>query len=212
VSTGTGRYGGAWGLNTIAHVGEYSEKLLLPDADLIVLMGCLDGHEGRKALHATLENNPEETRLHAPPSIWWLDCGNAKDSGRVCLGSAATPEQCRGAFIDPKRVIALPSPALQYPGLLIPDREEMIPGREMSCAELQIANMQSLNINAGVAVQAADMLTRLLVTRDLKRYQCAVNLASGSVKSYYCTPEEIAREIDRPVGFVVREKARELAA
>jgi PRTRC genetic system ThiF family protein len=212
------RYGGAWGLNTMAHVGEFEEQLLHTDADLIVLVGCVDNAAARNALNDTLGHNPESPAPHALPHIWWLDCGNLKDTGRVLLGSAYNREQCRGAFVwpnpqaaRPSKCIALPSPALQYPGLLIPEREE-VAGREMSCADLQMANLQSLNINAGIAVQAADMLTRLLVTRDLKRYQCAVNLASGSVKSYYCTPEEIAREIDRPVDFVVRGKARELAA
>jgi hypothetical protein len=105
----------------------------------------------------------------------------------------------------------LPSPALQYPTLLIPGRDE-VAGREMSCAELQAANLQSLNINAAIAVQASDFLTRLLITNDLKRYQCAVNLASGSVKSFYCTPEEIAREIDESPEFVKAETASEVAA
>jgi PRTRC genetic system ThiF family protein len=208
------RYGGAWGLNTMAHVGEFNEQLLHTDADLIVLVGCVDNAAARNALNDTLQHNPE----NGAPTIWWLDCGNLKDTGRALLGSAYNKDQCRGAFAwpspqsqRPSWCIALPSPALQYPGLLIPEKEESA-GAEMSCAEMQAANLQSLNINAGIAVQAADMLTRLLVTRDLKRYQCAVNLASGSVKSYYCTPEEIAREIDRPVDFVVREKAREMAA
>jgi PRTRC genetic system ThiF family protein len=204
------RYGQAWGLNTMAHVGEYSEQLIHTDADLIILIGCVDNAVARSALNDTLGHNPEQVAPHALPRVWWLDCGNLKDTGRVMLGSAYGKQQCRESFVD-NRVIALPSPALQYPTLLIPEKEE-IGGVEMSCADLQAANLQSLNINAGIAVQAADMLTRLLVTRDLKRYQCAVNLASGSVKSYYCTPEEIAKEIGKPVDFVVRQKARELAA
>ncbi len=197
------RYGQAWGLNTIAFIGEYSEKLIYGQADLVVLVGCVDNPAARAALHETLANNPERLGPNAPPHIWWLDCGNAKDTGRVLLGSAYGPDQCHGAFFEPRKCVALPSPALQYPSLLIPGREE-VPG-ELSCAEMQLANLQSLNINAAIAVQAADFLTRLLVTNDLKRYQCAVNLASGSVKSFYCTPEEVAREIDRPVDFVVRK-------
>jgi hypothetical protein len=117
----------------------------------------------------------------------------------------------RGAFLDGKKCISLPSPTLQYPSLLIPQPEEL-DGAEMSCAEMAAANLQSLNINAAVAVQAADMLTRLLVTRDLKRYQCAVNVAAGSVKSFYCTPEQVAEEIERPVSFVDGTQAHDVAA
>lgn len=42
--------------------------------------------------------------------------------------------------------------------------------------------------------------------RDLKRFACAVNMASGSVKSFYVTPEEMARETGRPVSDVTREE------
>jgi len=199
------RYGSAWGLNTMAFEGEYSESVLMGDSDLIVLIGCVDNAKARGLLHETLTHNPEDPRL-APPREWWLDSGNLRDTGRVMLGSAYHAEQCRGAFVDKKKVISLPSPALQYPSLLIPGPDE-VAGKEMSCAELQAANLQSLNINAAIAVQAADMLTRLLVTNDLKRYQCAVNLASGSVKSFFCTPEEIAREIGRPTSFVLHEES-----
>lgn len=198
------RYGQAWGLNTMAFYGEYSESLLLADMDLAVIIGCVDNAAARVALHETLERNPSRIGPNAMPEVWWLDCGNAKDTGRVCLGSAYTDEQVRGAFLENKQCVALPSPALQYPTLLVPQKDELTDSK-MSCAELQLANLQSLNINAAIAVQAADMLTRLLVTHDLKRYQCAVNLASGSVKSFYCTPDEVAREIRRSVEFVTRD-------
>jgi PRTRC genetic system ThiF family protein len=200
------RYGQAWGLNTMAFEGEYSESLLLDDMDLAIIVGCVDNAAARVTLHETLQRNPDRITPHALPTVWWLDCGNAKDTGRVCLGSAYSEGQVRGAFVGKRQAIALPSPALQYPTLLIPQKDEL-PGAQMSCAELQMANIQSLNINAAIAVQAADMLTRLLITGDLKRYQCAVNLASGSVKSFYCTPDEVAREIDRSVEFVTRDNS-----
>lgn len=205
------RYGYAWGLNNMAFVGEYSENLLLPQTSLIILVGCVDNAAARVALHNTLQFNPQESTEHERPTIWWLDCGNLKDTGRVMLGSACETEQLAGAFIDKKRCVALPSPALQYPSLLIPGRDE-VGDREMSCAEMQLANLQSLNINAAIAAQGADFLTRMMLTGDLKRYQCEENLASGSVKSFYCTPEAIAREIDAPVDFVKAEVASEVAA
>lgn len=199
------RYSGAWGLNAIAAVEEYSERLLLHSADLNIIIGCVDNTSARRDMSYTLERNPERVGPHTLPKYWWLDCGNLKDTGRVLLGTAPSAEGCRGSFLDSKRCIALPSPALQSPDLLIPQRDE-IPGREMSCAELQMANLQSLNINPAIAVQANDFLTRLLVTRDLKRFQCAVNMASGSMRSGYCTPEEVASEIGRNPEFVMRKE------
>lgn len=198
------RYGAAWGLNTMAFVDRYSEnQVLAGSTDLIVIVGCVDNAKARASLHQTLAHNPESTGMELP-KVWWIDCGNLHDTGRVMVGTAFQPEQCEGGFIE-KKVVTLPSPVLQYPDLVIPGRDEVAQG-EMSCAELQAANLQSLNINAAIAVQAADILTRLLITNDLKRYQCAVNLASGVARSSYCTPEAIAREIDRPVSFVTREK------
>lgn len=208
------RYGQAFGLNTVAYTSEYSDSILLDDVDLHVLIGCVDNHDARKALHETLARNPERVAPHVLPKVWWLDCGNLKETGRVLLGSAYEVEQCEGSFLEKKRVIALPSPAIQFPDLLIPERAD-IGGRPMSCAELQMANLQSLNINAAIAVQAADMLTRLLVTHDLKRFGCAVNMASGSVKSSYCTPDEVGSALGRHREFVIRKAPvlrREVAA
>lgn len=205
------RYGQAWALNTTAYVGEYSESILLPTAELTILVGCVDNAAARRALADTLAQNPERSTPGAPPRFWYLDCGNLKDTGQVLIGSACTPEQVRGAFVEKKKCISLPGPSLQYPNLLIPQPEEL-EDAEMSCEEMAAANLQSLNINAAVAVQAADMLTRLLITRDLKRYQCAVNVAAGSVKSYYVTPEQVAQEIEKPVSFVDGTGAAEAAA
>jgi PRTRC genetic system ThiF family protein len=204
------RFGHAWGIATTAYVGEYNERLLLK-SDLTILVGCVDNPYARQVLAATLQHNPEEPSLDRLPKIWWLDCGNIKDTGRVLLGSAYSRRQMQGAFLDKKRCISLPSPALQYPSLLIPQREDT-DAREMSCAELAAANLQSLNINPAIAVQASDFLTRMLITNDLKRYQCVVNMASGSVNSFYTTPEEVAREIERPASFVRSEIYNEAAA
>lgn len=195
------RYARAWGVNTMAFVGEYHEGLLC-GADLTVLVGCVDRPEGRRVLSETLRHNPEEPRPDELPSYWWLDLGNVRDAGRVLLGSAYAKDQLRGAFfVEKKRCISLPSPTLQYPTLLVPGREDL-PDNDMSCAQLTAANLQSLNINPAVAVQAADMLTRLLITHDLRRYACVVNIESGVVKSDYVTPEQVARDIGRSENFV----------
>jgi PRTRC genetic system ThiF family protein len=204
------RYGPAWGLNTAVFQSEFDESHMFGASDLIVIIGCVDNAKARSVLNQTLGHNPEEVSM-GPPRVWWLDCGNLKDTGRVMLGSALDVDQCEGAFVAPGKVAALPSPALQYPSLLIPGRDE-VQDREMSCAELQAANLQSLNINPAVAWMANNMLTRLLVTNDLKVYQSVANLASVTVKSFYCTPEEIAREIDRSVEFVIGYERNEVAA
>ncbi len=204
------RYGAAWGLDIEGRVARFDGKMLQQmSRGLCVMVGCVDTAAGRKEISKVLGRN---TDRRTTPTYFWLDCGNHEDSGQVILGSASEAEDLKGCFQSSKICQALPSPALVSPELLKAKRIEKAAAAKMSCAELTAANLQSLNINAAIAVQAADMLTRLLVTRDLKRYQCAVNLASGSVKSYYVTPEEIAREIGRPVEFLVKEKAARAAA
>lgn len=199
------RYGNAWGLNVSTYVGKFDDSLLI-GCDLTVVVGCVDNAEGRKSLHETLSNNPQVTApgQHSQPVVWYLDCGNLEDTGTVMLGTAYEYEQLRGAFPGNGKCIALPSPGLQSPGLLVAEPEEL-DGAQMSCAELAMRNLQSLNINARVAAEAADILTRLLVTRDLKRFRVDVNLAAGSMRSRYATPEEVAQSIGKPEGFLKGE-------
>jgi hypothetical protein len=117
----------------------------------------------------------------------------------------------RGAFVDKKHCATLPSPALQYPSLLIPQPEELQEA-DMSCAQMAAANLQSLNINPAMAAQGSDILTRLLITKDLKRFACGVNVAAGSVKSSYVTPAEVSHSIDRPPSFVQAATEENVAA
>lgn len=202
------RLGSAFGLNTMAVCEPFDERFLV-GADLTVVVGCVDNAAARRSLSDVLARNQGEPG--EPPAYWWLDCGNNRDAGRVLLGSAFTNHDMRGAFHGPRRCVNLPSPALQYPTLLVPQPEEGA-AANMSCAEMAAANLQSLNINAAVAVQSADMLTRLLVTNDLRRYACAVNVEAGAVKSYYVTPEQVAHDIGKTVEYVTAPEPEALPA
>jgi len=190
------RYGHAWGLNCSSYVGRYDESLIL-GADITILVGCVDNAEARKSLHETLRQN--EGPLD--PRIWWLDAGNLYDTGRVLFGSAYGISDLKGAFMKEGQCFALPSPALQSPGLLQPQPEEL-PGANLSCAEMAMRNMQSLNINARIAAELSDFLTRALLTHDLKRFGCELNLAAGTSKSIYTTADEVARIIKKPATFL----------
>jgi PRTRC genetic system ThiF family protein len=195
------RYGFAWGVNTTYAVDKYDEKYL-NDADITILVGCVDGAEGRRALNETLSHNDDQ--LPFPPSYWWLDCGNVQNSGRVLLGSAYSIHALAAAFPEPNVCAALPSPAHLYPDLL-DDQPEELANNNLSCAEMLMANQQSFDINASIAVEASKFLTSLLLKRNLKRFACEVNNTSGVVKpTSYATPEEVARIIKKPVSYVQR--------
>lgn len=194
------RYGHAWGLNVSSYVGEYHEGLLL-GAEMTLLVGCVDNPAGRRALAETLKNNPLEPGPDNPPRIWYLDCGNFRNTGRVLLGSAYEYDQVKGAFADKDHCYALPGPILQSPGLLKLEPEDT-PNNNLTCAQAAAANLQSLNINSRIASEAADFITQLLVTRTLKQFAWDVNLSTRTTRPYHVTAEEVARALGKPVGFV----------
>lgn len=192
------RYGAAWGLDIASHSKRFESGMVKAygGSPLTIIVGCVDNAVARKSIAASLTNRPGSA-----PWVWWLDCGNHEETGQVVLGSAPKIEHVKESFTSASICKSLPSPALQRPELLQAKTEETRAAK-LSCAELALLNVQSLQINNRIAAEAADMLTRLLVTRNLKRFACEINLAAGSVRSTYVTPEDVARAISKPVSFV----------
>lgn len=183
------RYGAAWGIEITSIPQRFHDSIVAYSNEryaLHVIVGCVDNAAARKEIAHTLRWN----KPNATPSVWWLDCGNHEDAGQVLLGTATTRRQLAGAFPSLNICQSLPAPSLQRPEILKPRREETNAGR-LSCAELTAANMQSHNINSRIASEASDFLTRLLLTRDLKRFACELNLAAGSMRSTYATRENV---------------------
>lgn len=185
------RYGAAWGNEITAIPSRFQASIVThseqrADDALHVIVGCVDNAAARREIARALAwNKPKR-----PPSVWWLDCGNHSDAGQVLLGTATNKRQLAGAFPSATICQSLPAPSLQRPEIFKP-RPEETNGHRLSCAELAAANLQSQNINSRIAAEASDFLTRLLVTRDLKRFACELNLAAGSMRSSYATPNTV---------------------
>lgn len=189
------RYGAAWGLQISAITNRFDASLVQQiDKETLfntlhLIVGCVDNAAARKEIARALRHN------QPTPRVWWLDCGNHEDAGQILLGAMLKnqwkPEQ---AFPSNGICQSLPAPSLQRPELLKPRPEEKNPER-LSCAELAAANRQSLNINSRIASEASDFLTRLLLTRDLKRFACELSLSAGSMRSSYATPEAVEASI-----------------
>ena len=65
-------------------------------------------------------------------------------------------------------------------------------GDRVTCAERIRLGEQSLNVNQRVAVEMAEILSELLLTKTLKRFATYFDLESGASNSVYATPEAIA--------------------
>jgi len=193
------RYGLAWGLGITAVKDRFDPSSVSHVWNtLVIMVGCVDNADGRAQLTRALSHN----RRGSAPHIFHLDCGNTAEAGQVYLGTAAEAADLKGAFISPGFCQTLPAPALQQPALLVPRPEEKT-DNNLSCAEIQQANFQSLCVNQKVAAEAADYLLRLATGGELRRFATYFDLASGSSRSRYTTPEEVASVIDRPLSYVI---------
>jgi len=181
------RYSLAWGVEIGAVTNHFKAEMIGCRWNrLTVVIGCVDNAAARQEIAKTLAANAGDS----PPRVWWLDCGNRRESGQVLLGSTNDPRALRSAFPLDGFCQHLPSPAMQCPDLLEPQPEELS-HHNLSCAELALANAQGLIVNQRVAAEAADYLARLLIHQNLRRFATWFDLASGAVRNSYITPEQI---------------------
>jgi len=191
----------AWGLE-VAYANEKLdyEKHIKPNRnghkEITVLVGCVDNHQARREIHGALSEANKYNSYNAP-ECWWIDGGNGKFSGQVLIGSEVKSEKAENHFSSSTICKTLPAPSLVHPELL---ENQEIPARrvseeQMSCAERIRRGEQSLNINSRVAVEIGEMLSELLLTNSLRRFASYFDLESGTSRSSYCTPENIAEAL-----------------
>jgi PRTRC genetic system ThiF family protein len=126
--------------------------------ELLLIVGCVDTAVARRAIAATLDA-PTRSGWR-PHSVWWLDCGNGRNSGQILLGNTTRSEELRRAFIPAEQKCrALPAPSLQRPDLLTAAPELR---RQPDCAEAVADGEQGPTINQVVASIAASFVEKLL--------------------------------------------------
>jgi len=182
----------AWGIETSFSCERFdAEKHLKSSTSdyraLTIIVGCVDNHVARREVHRALD----EFRSYGESSrVWWIDGGNGKASGQVLLGSTTKRLKPEQYFTGTSICRALPSPSLQHPDLLKPDTIEA--KGDASCPERVRLGEQGLNVNQRVAIEIAEMLSSMLLTRTLRRYAVYFDLESGSTRSAYCTPSVVS--------------------
>ena len=182
----------AWGIETsFACEGFDSEKHLKNSnsdyRSLTIIVGCVDNYLARLEMHRALE----EFRSYGESSrVWWIDGGNGKTSGQVLLGSTTKPLKPDQYFTGTSICRALPAPSIQHSDLLKPEKVEV--KSDASCPDRVRLGEQGLNVNQRVAIEMAEMLTSMLLTRTLRRFAVYFDLESGTTRSAYCIPTAVS--------------------
>ncbi len=200
------RYGDAFGIEIACIPACFEPPMAQSRWDtLTVLVGCVDRAAGRIGLGEALKENRQYVAGKSCPRIWYLDLGNGLDFGQLALGSTDCEEDLAPAFslsaLD--CVSLLPSPLLQLPKLREPQPEELA-NHALSCAELLAANAQSLMINPTMADEGASYLYEFLILGTLRRFATFIDIPTGTMRSRYTTPEQLAEAISRDPSFFDR--------
>lgn len=181
----------AWGIETSFSCEKFDADKHLKSSNseyrsLTVVVGCVDNYLARREIHRALD----EFRGYGDASrLWWIDGGNGRSSGQVLLGSTTKRLKPHQYFTGTSICRALPAPTLQHPDLLEPEKATV--SSEGSCPERIRLGEQGLNVNQRAAIEMAEILSSMLLTRSLKRFAVYFDLESGSSRSTYCTPAAV---------------------
>jgi PRTRC genetic system ThiF family protein len=173
------RYNRAFGLDIHAFPCKFDRRRLRDRWNIWhLIIGAVDNAAARRSIaKADLWSGQHNN--------WWLDCGNEEHAGQVLLGNRwrkiKAPSISKLGFCD-----ALPMPTVQAPDLL----EDPVGSEDPeSCAELTLADAQSLMVNQAMATYAAQYVYRMLITRDLDIYATYIDLQTGGARSEPITGE-----------------------
>ncbi len=179
---------------------------------LKLVVGCVDNAHARRAIAETLGKGvPTPYGYRQPGEVWWLDCGNGRNSGQVLLGSATSPAELKGSFREAEGVCAaLPAPSMQSPELL--DAPPAPPEPELDCAERVERNEQGPTINQVMAALAASYVEKLL-DGSCSWMASYVDMDAGTLTTVDADPKVVSRISGlHPNSVLARARRKEHAA
>jgi PRTRC genetic system ThiF family protein len=193
------RYSLSWGIDIEALPNSFNPEIIARDyyqreQKLKIIIGCVDNANARQSIARALSQYQSWHTRDVATELWWLDCGNHSHSGQVLIGSHLSTELDTYQFHH-LGCTKLPAPCLQHPELLEPKLEELSE-TNISCAELDLLNTQSLTINQRMAAEAASYLVQL-ITGKLNRLATYLDLNSGFTTSTFITEEAISKIITK---------------
>lgn len=144
-----------------------------------LILGCVDSHTGQQEIARTIEAFQGR--------IWALDSGNERHNGQVLIGNMTDLSQIKLDRLG--LCTGLPSPYVQEPALLAPD-----PSQEAgSCAEMALAETQSLMINRLAATIAAQYATTFVLQRQIVQIGSSFSLEPTVMRARLITEANVNR-------------------
>ena len=139
-----------------------------------LIIGCVDNHLARREIAKTVKLFDGR--------LWAIDCGNEQNSGQVLIGNLADGRKIRTDRLG--LCSGLPSPYLQEPDLLTPDPND----QAHSCAEMALAETQSLMVNRMAATIAAQVTAVFVLQRQVLHLGTVFTLDPPTARSRLITP------------------------
>jgi PRTRC genetic system ThiF family protein len=175
------RLNAAYGLNIVAWPEKYKsgmashwfEGQTWHSACTHIIIGCVDNYLARREIAQTVADYNG--------NLWGIDSGNDRYNGQVLIGNMTDFARIK---CDPLGICTgLPSPYVQEPDLLKPDPSE----QTLSCAELTLAEEQSLMVNRMAATVVAQYVTEIVLHREIRQMGTVFNLAPPTMTSRLIT-------------------------
>lgn len=179
------RLNAAYGLGMTAWPVKYEAELARDwfhhghngDAQAHLMIGCVDNHYGRREIAKTV------TAFDG--RIWAIDSGNEQNSGQILIGNLTDASQIR---LDKLGLCSgLPSPYVQELDLLEQDPD----AKNQSCAEMALAETQSLMVNRMAATIAAQYVAAFVLQRQILHLSSYFNLDPPTLSSIVVTKKVI---------------------
>ncbi len=179
------RYTMSAGLDIIACSKKLDKYQQDWDADMTVILGCVDNAAARRSIADMLDYGKYEDQR-----TFWIDCGNHKYSGQVLL--SADGDDSVDPFSLKGQCLYIPPMNKFHPELFEDDKvKEIKPSPRLSCAEIAMLDHQSLSINTTIASIAAHYLAGLLLTGKVDKFETHIDLEGNLSHNHrYLVPEE----------------------
>lgn len=192
------RFSAVFGISILAFPYMLSGQRINSSGAYGILVGAVDGAQGRRAISEVLNNFG--FRL-------WLDCGNHESSGQVVAGTVAHRGNLQG-MIENGLCTRLPAAPLIYPELV---KDAPVRPRE-DCAAAALDNAQSLMVNQTMAAIGGQYLYDVVIRRRLTRFRTVVDLDTLTMRSDAITAANLAEaaglSVDQILGIKTSKKRR----